>query len=804
MTVEYHRDEGAIRILSTLTEQMSINTQNLSNLLSDFDAKVHDAINGKGSNTGVWTSAVNSNIAIYNGRASIGPAGTSPHSEAVLHIYDTLWSNTSTEDIGDASNELVLENDGDCGMTIRSAANSDAVISFARTGTGNHNVGQIVYSHASDSMTFRTANLSALTIDSQGHVTSNHHAIGTKLAVGVAGVHASFGFYNQTNAYFNGQTEINDVLIVSGSSAEIRVGTGFRIVDDDTTAAGRLAFNRNPENGTALSSNSHQRFQINGPGTAGDYLQFQNYDSNGTYIGGFHLSGGKYGFGHDAPNGILHIGTNTNSDVDVGSQSAPAIQLGGTNNYRLGMYTDGETAYIENKNGDNGIAFITKSSTEVMRVIKGGNHGAIQIGGTSNSGFMDFDSISLQLNTQRDPNTGTFVNTNRTHVGITLVGADSDGHIKFYTQSTNNATGAERLRINKNGNLYLMGSNDMRVKLGESGVGGESDSNNTVHVRGDNDHLILSAAGNGDIIFKENNNEHLRLKAGSGRIHHPSTTYNISYGHNNLSGATGNYNVAFGYEALHSVAGGYENVAAGRDAGRRINSGHHNVAIGHESLTKLTGGTACVAVGFQALESCEAHSNVGVGYKSGENIQTGTNNICIGKEAGTGSSPVNINGSTSNTICIGDNNMAAFYCAQTTINGSDKRDKTDITNFTNGLEFIKKMQPVTYKWDRRSWYLPRNEKGFVTDDDITKVTPDGSKKENKTEVGFIAQDVELLEKEIGFANDNTDRLFTNLTPDGNNYGMKYSTLVTVLVNAVKDLSTELDAAKSRIAALETR
>jgi len=114
------------------------------------------------------------------------------------------------------------------------------------------------------------------------------------------------------------------------------------------------------------------------------------------------------------------------------------------------------------------------------------------------------------------------------------------------------------------------------------------------------------------------------------------------------------------------------------------------------------------------------------------------------------------------------------------------------------------MQPVTYKWDRRSWYLPRNEKGFVTDDDITKVTPDGSKKENKTEVGFIAQDVELLEKEIGFANDNTDRLFTNLTPDGNNYGMKYSTLVTVLVNAVKDLSTELDAAKSRIAALETR
>lgn len=316
MSVEYHRDEGAIRILSTLTEQMSINTQNLSNLLSDFDAKVHDAMNGKGSNTGVWTSAVNSNIAIYNGRASIGPAGTSPHSEAVLHIYDTLWSNTSTEDIGDASNELVLENDGDCGMTIRSAANSDAVISFARTGTGNHNVGQIVYSHTSDSMTFRTANLSAaLTIDSQGHVTSNHHAIGTRLAVGVAGVHASFGFYNETNAYFNGQTEINDLLIVSGTAAGIKVGTGLLIDDAPPNYSGRIGFNRHPASGSYLSSNSHQRFQINGPGNQGDRLEFQNYNSGGTHLGSLYFTGGKFGIGESIPDRILHVKSGTTNVV---------------------------------------------------------------------------------------------------------------------------------------------------------------------------------------------------------------------------------------------------------------------------------------------------------------------------------------------------------------------------------------------------------------------------------------------------------------------------------------------------------
>ena len=112
------------------------------------------------------------------------------------------------------------------------------------------------------------------------------------------------------------------------------------------------------------------------------------------------------------------------------------------------------------------------------------------------------------------------------------------------------------------------------------------------------------------------------------------------------------------------------------------------------------------------------------------------------------------------------------------------------------------MQPVTYKWDRRSWYLPKDEDGNFTDDDITKVTRDGSKKENVTHVGFIAQDVETLEKEIGFADDNTNRLLTNLTDDGNRYGIKYERIVTVLVNAVKELDTKLAAAEARIKTLE--
>ena len=64
------------------------------------------------------------------------------------------------------------------------------------------------------------------------------------------------------------------------------------------------------------------------------------------------------------------------------------------------------------------------------------------------------------------------------------------------------------------GNIYLTGSNDRRIKLSDSGISGASDSNNTVHIRGDNDSMKLMAAGNGGFIFEENGTEHMRINSG--------------------------------------------------------------------------------------------------------------------------------------------------------------------------------------------------------------------------------------------------------------------------------------------------
>ena len=85
--------------------------------------------------------------------------------------------------------------------------------------------------------------------------------------------------------------------------------------------------------------------------------------------------------------------------------------------------------------------------------------------------------------------------------------------------------------------------------------------------------------------------------------------------------------------------------------------------------------------------------------------------------------------------------------------------------------------------------------------DQTMLKPDGSKKEARINLGFIAQEVLEIEKEHGFANDKDMMLLISENNDGN-YGMKYDRVVPILVNAIKELSTKNTALETRVATLE--
>jgi len=247
-------------------------------------------------------------------------------------------------------------------------------------------------------------------------------------------------------------------------------------------------------------------------------------------------------------------------------------------------------------------------------------------------------------------------------------------------------------------------------------------------------------------------------------------------------------NTALGANALTANTTGTANTACGVDSAQNVSDGYSNTGMGYRSIYSTGSGFQNVGCGANSLYiNSSGDNNVAVGYVALYNVTTGDNNIGIGAQAGRSTSPSGTISSSSDIICLGDNSIANLYCADTTISSSDERDKTEIEDFTHGLDWINQMRPVTYKWDRRSWYLGEDE------EDINAVVRNGTKKKNKINLGLIAQEVMTIESADGYAQDRDSQLIANENEDGKSFGIKYDRIVPILINAVKELSAKVTA-----------
>ena len=245
--------------------------------------------------------------------------------------------------------------------------------------------------------------------------------------------------------------------------------------------------------------------------------------------------------------------------------------------------------------------------------------------------------------------------------------------------------------------------------------------------------------------------------------------YNTACGNYSLYSTTGSYNSAFGYGTMNYNTTGTYNTACGIQSGYTNTTGYNNTALGALAGYTADGG----------------YNNTYVGTNAGYAVTTADYSLMLGYNAGRADSPSGNITTADGILCLGNDNITAFYCAEGTINTSDERDKADITNFTHGLSWIKKMRPVTYKWDKRSWYLGEDEH------DITAVTRDGSKKKSKVNIGLIAQEVLAIEQADSFSSSKDNMLVVNLNEDDTGYGIKYERIVPILINAIKELETRL-------------
>ena len=151
-------------------------------------------------------------------------------------------------------------------------------------------------------------------------------------------------------------------------------------------------------------------------------------------------------------------------------------------------------------------------------------------------------------------------------------------------------------------------------------------------------------------------------------------------------------------------------------------------------------------------------------------------------------------------IALGDENISNANIQVDWTVASDQRDKTDFNNLNLGLDFVNKLNPVTYKWDKRIKYVSNEDRETT---DLDTVTNDGTHKEDWLDIGFKAQEVEALEIEAGYNKDNKTNLTVNISEDGKQYGIQYAKFVPILVNAIKELKAQNEDLKSRIETLES-
>lgn len=229
---------------------------------------------------------------------------------------------------------------------------------------------------------------------------------------------------------------------------------------------------------------------------------------------------------------------------------------------------------------------------------------------------------------------------------------------------------------------------------------------------------------------------------------------------------TGSGNFCMGRLAGRNITASSSNLCIGNQAGDGISGAFSsfNVAVGSDALSAVLTTGLSTAVGANALVKSTGQGNTGIGYDAGNTTTSGANITCIGHDAEASSATV------SNEVTLGDGNVATLRCNTQTISSlSDARDKTDVQELPEGLDFISKLNPVKFQWQTR----------------------DGNGKDGTYEAGFIAQELQSAQQDA-----NADYLSLVMDENPDRLEASYGKLVPMLVKAIQELKSEVEQLKA--------
>ncbi|MFM9106554.1 MAG: hypothetical protein ACKOWF_07630 [Chloroflexota bacterium] len=302
---------------------------------------------------------------------------------------------------------------------------------------------------------------------------------------------------------------------------------------------------------------------------------------------------------------------------------------------------------------------------------------------------------------------------------------------------------------------------------------------------------------------------------------------NVGVGASTLTAiTTGLRNTAIGDRAMQTATTDTSSVAIGNQALQTANGGTENIAIGHVALNALTTGTLNSVVGSQAgIALTTGSGSVAIGYRSLNAATTGNYSTALGYLALVSGNYTNATGVGANSAVTGNNQVQLGDSATTTYaygavqNRSDARDKADIRDTVLGLDFIRALRPVDFRWDYREDYRPAppqppdpaanasawaaHARGMAAWRQAASpgaLTPDGSRKRNRYHHGLIAQEVRdlLAARGIDFGGYQDH----SLKGGEDVLSLGYEEFIGPIIKAIQDLAEEHAALRDRIARLE--
>jgi len=616
---------------------------------------------------------------------------------------------------------------------------------------------------------------------------------------------------------------VGGLVAQNATTANYNVGIGMQALNDLTTGFNNIAIG-NSALGDITTHNSNVAI--------GSSSLQKATASNNTAIGTLALRDTTTGADNVAVGtSAMLSNTTASANTAIGRSSLPANTTGGNNTAvgYLSMYLNTTAS----NNSAFGKAALYANTTGTSNVALG--TGALQSNTTANNNI-GIGVSALSLNTTGGQNVAVGDNalaTNSTGLRSTAVGywalrqsTASNNTALGYASLTSNTTGTSNSGVGYNALLsnttgsynIAMGAGaldanvggNFNVALGVSSLGANTSASDNTAV-GYNTLNANTTGSNNTAVGKDalvanttaSGNTAIGYEAGKDIT---TGTGMTAVGYKAAENTTGNNTTALGYSALQANTSGGQNTAVGTLALTSNSTGTSNTAVGALSMDSHTTGTSNAAFGHNSLNSTTTASyNTAIGGQAGRNA-TGERNVYLGYDAANGVNHSGLGGvylgmetapsaSTNNyEIVIGygatgkgtqtgfinpvgggvyqGNNSSSWSTT------SDRRIKKNIADNNDGLKKLMGVQVRNFE--------------YRTEDEIEELPTHAAIRKEGVQLGVIAQEIQEVLPEVV-----KQETTGCLTVDPGN-------LTWYLINAVKELKTELDAAKARIATLESQ